>query len=480
MGSSRLLAEVWIVLPLLAAAVILGQLSVWNKSRHVDPFFAIYLGSGVIYTLIVPSLIMLNDAARVIQYLQVQIAVVGLFFVPVMISYRFSGHRNDFLSRGRLSSLQVSRRISLVLLVGTIQGALSAYVLYRHGFFFQRLGNRASAEAAVSLSSQETVIVGTFEDAQNLWVVLCVLVLVRPPSLGLYRSLARLSALSTLVLVLIPAVVNSRLDSLLLLAVGAGAYLCFTECLNVGQRLSWRWASGLLVAALGVVMVVQGLRSVILTDISDGVTTGYSIGRPIDQSQGFARIDCVDFLVRVESDWNELPGFDAFRSTVWQIRRYLDPDGYRYFRLSGETNPKSYFVRRHIDSERSDYFSCSIVEVYGAFGWPGLLFSGIILGLLFRVLGIAIIKGLCANTFVSILALAIILWLVKFEKGMSGLVIGWTNQLVVVVFLTVVRPFDSSMPASVVDRRVRRRTQRSRASTRSCGAGERTSEALLT
>ncbi len=445
------LLSLWFASVTLVSLIYMIRILRAVRSGLIDPFFGILLASAAVYTLLAPSVVWLlgqeqEGSGSAVQYATAQLLTVGLFIGPMWLIYR-SARGGNPLRPGCFAGLRTSNGMTVALGIGVLHGVLNMVILVRGDFFFQRVGFRAAAETTVGLSSVETAITGTFRDSVGLWIAMSMAALVLPRT-TLRPSAMKVLALLLAALALLPSLANSRLDALILCATAAAMLVLTRPVRRVGRNPARerKWIAAIVLGGFLVIQLVMNARQYFLDDRTQSTEqTAIQIYQPLGDDQGLARVDCIDLMTRVEPDLSDLPGLEPFESTTWQVRRYIDRAGFDAFRLSGTTNPKSYFVQRYVSADQVDYYSCALVEGYGAFWIVGLLISGLLLGFLFRrfatQLGVRVGGQIGPAWYTS---LALMIWMTKFEKGISWMLLGWLNIVPVVVLLVLLRPLRPS------------------------------------
>lgn len=417
------------------------------KRKLVDPFFAIFFVSALIYLELAPTLALtFNQRASLLslpaptaaEYALIQTLLWVAFLGPLWFFYRLKApERSNPAVRTRI----VPAHWKVACAMGVVLPALYLGELLTRGIVFQRVGTLRAAQRVIDLPTTAYAIIRLFEDSAYFLAAIFMLLRIRARS-----SSQRLWATAALVSVstgfMIPAAVNSRLNSATFLfslvawrAVLSPGSLALTQAIR-------RTGLAALVAALLFGEVALNARRIIPPALVGESVPAPSFYSPLGPGEGLARLDCVDLIARTEATiFRDGPALGAaWQSVPWLVRRYVDPVGFDAFRATGRTTGKGYMLRRYLGVDAPDYYSCSVSDQFGNFWIFGFLLSGVFFGLAFQIIH-RTVMALDRTNPRALLAVMFFAsaWL-QFEKEASSMLFGWLNVLPILLVLMIFPP----------------------------------------
>jgi hypothetical protein len=158
------------------------------------------------------------------------------------------------------------------------------------------------------------------------------------------------------------------------------------------------------------------------------------------------RLNGIDLMARL------LPGIErrgpalgaAWGSATWYVRRFTDPEGFNEFRLSRNVTAKGYLMEKYLGWDLTDYFSCTLTDLFGNFHVFGLLGGAVLLAALFRFSASRLSAP--RNGAALILAVFVVVQSIVFDQEALALLFGWTKQLPVLLAVLALRPFRVGPP----------------------------------
>jgi hypothetical protein len=89
--------------------------------------------------------------------------------------------------------------------------------------------------------------------------------------------------------------------------------------------------------------------------------------------------------------------------------------------------------------ELQDYYSCSLTDLFGNFGWAGFLLGALIYAVAFRYYRSATIQP--RRHWQIVIAIFVVTHVLSFDQEMSGVLFGWIRQVPVLALILIGRPF---------------------------------------
>lgn len=428
---------------LTAFALLPGLLQPAYFRRHF--FFLFYLAIVCVYLQIAPvfsqlaetpALVFVYNMARVQdlrpEYGWLQVAALLSFQVPLMLTY-FSLKRRQPL--GELAGHPV-RATLLAIVMGGFALAFVG-VLVRNELWSVRLGD-ALTDRFMQLPPVEFAVFRLYQEC-GLFVVGLMLFAWRY-SVGTARRWCFGA------FVLVTAVfggfnlLNSRwfVTSLLVCLVG---WMVMSSPVPPVRRHLARLA---VVATIGLVAVYLSILVVNIRNASDGVSVASLSplrGGVFADTQGINRLDCIDLMARLHGPLQrEGPAYlRSWGQVTWIVRRFVDPEGFDAYRLARQTTAKSYLMREYLGVVASDYFSCTVTDLYGNFRLAGFVVGALVLGCLFGWTTGALAAP--RSGAVLIVALFVLTQIVIFDQEAVSTLFGWPRKLPVLAVALALRPF---------------------------------------
>jgi hypothetical protein len=131
--------------------------------------------------------------------------------------------------------------------------------------------------------------------------------------------------------------------------------------------------------------------------------------------------------------------FRSWGQVTWLVWRFVDPEGFDRYRLTRQTTAKSYLMREYLGIDVTDYFSCTVTDLYGNFKLPGLLIGALVLGGLFAwtTTTLAAPRGSTA----LVVAIFVLTQIVIFDQEAVFTFFGWIRKVPVLLIAVALRPF---------------------------------------
>lgn len=430
-------------LALSALALLPAVLQPAYFRRHF--FFLFYIVLVTVYLQVAPVLAQLGDTPALVfvhrmslvqdlrsQYGQLQVQALVAFQLPLMLAYFGLQRRRSF---GSVVGHD-RRAIVFAWLVALFAAAFVA-VLVRNQLWYTRLGD-ALTERLMNLPLLDFAVFRLFQEC-GLFVVGVTMLVWRYS-----EGAARRWALAAFVLVTAVFggfnLLNSRwfVTSLLVCLVG---WFVMSAAAPTPRRHVVQ------LGLVGVVAVLAIYLSTVVVNVrnaSDGVTIATLSplnGGVFADTQGINRLDCIDLMARLK-DPLERQGPAYLRSwgqVTWLVWRFVDPDGFDAYRLSRQTTAKSYLMREYLGVVASDYFSCTVTDLYGNFHLLGMVVGGLFLGAVF-----AWTTGTLSAPSSStglVIAVFVLTQIVIFDQEAVFTLFGWIRKLPVLALALTLRPF---------------------------------------
>jgi hypothetical protein len=435
--------------------VILSFFLARNISRHF--LFLFFLFLCLVYTQISPTITLLLDGLPGVlditgDYAQVQSYYFIFFFLPIILLYLlFSKYIIDSKSQPRafgVAELQVNKRSASALAISlSIFALLYMFFLIRNDLLFSRIGAEYLAERLVSLPTLDFSIIRLYQDTALFFIIVLYVTWYITPKKTKTRFFVWISLLINLTLWGIFIILNSRLSILTGAACLFGIWLILTGK-NVKQLALFARIFFIGVVALYLTGVVINVRTIGFSGTinPEFFTPQLNI---FGDSQGFNRLNCVDLIARMNSKIEtEGPAWGvAWGHVYWNFGRFIDPGGFDRFRLSLDTTSKTYLMRRYLDWDLPDYYSCALTDFYGNFHVLGLFTAAIIYALIF----IYAYKYLsrAASPYFSVGALYIVVAVLIFDQEASSLLFSWTKELPIIALVLFFVPFKANLNKSL-------------------------------
>lgn len=411
--------------------------------RHF--FFLFYLVLVCTYLQIAPVLAQLGETPAAVfvhrmalvhdlrpQYGQLQVQALAAFQVPLMLAYFTAGRR-------RQSGVPTGHPLRAALLAVAMALFALAFVgvLVRHQLWYVRLGDSLT-ERLMELPPLEFAVFRLFQEC-GLFVV------------GVTMFAWRYSAGQTRrwalgAFVLVTSVfggfnlLNSRwfVISLLVCVVG-----WFVTGAPVPTRRRHVVRLGM-VLAMAVLAVYLSILVVNVRNAGDGVTVATLSplsGGMFADTQGINRLDCIDLMARLKRPLErDGPAYlQSWGQVTWLVWRFVDPQGFDAYRLSRQTTAKSYLMRQYLGVVTSDYFSCTVTDLYGNFHIAGFVAGGLVIGALFAWTTGTLSAPSSGTALVT--AVFVLTQIVIFDQEAVFTLFGWIRKLPVLLVALWLRPF---------------------------------------
>ena len=177
------------------------------------------------------------------------------------------------------------------------------------------------------------------------------------------------------------ALLNSRWNVAIACVCALGWWISLRPA-SVSQSRTWIIFAAIGVLAAYLMNVVMNVRTMgfdgrfRLEYLTPGITL-------LDDEQGFNRLNGIDLMARLMAPvFEEGPAWGtAWMHILWDVRRLVDPAGFDEFRLSLETNAKSYLMTHYLGWRVADYYSCMMTDLFGNFGLIGFPIGALVVGL---------------------------------------------------------------------------------------------------
>jgi hypothetical protein len=423
-----------------------GGLWLWkwrSIGRHF--FFLFFFSLTVAYLDVFPVLslheyaetalvgLRVGPPAEIVQdYAIVQFYCLCFFQLPLVLGYFGLGLR----PRGRriVSNPGGSRAIAIASIVFSL---LFLWVLLSEGLLMARVSVDLTP-VLIEMPFFKFFVYRLFQESGVF--LIGVLFFLAHFSAGPARQLVWAAWVTTVGAYGIWAVFNSRWSLLLLVVCSLGFWLAARGDKMPSPRVFARMASCVVLGAYLATIVVNVRR----IGFEDRLSWRYFVPQGLGafgDEQSYMRLNGIDLMARL------LPGIEregpalgaAWGSVGWYLRRFTDPKGFDEFRLSRKTTAKTYLMARYLGWDLTDYFSCTLTDLFGNFHVFGLLGGAVLLVMLLRF---------SASRFMAprdgaalVLAVFVIVHAIVFDQEAVGLLFGWTKQLPILFAVLALRPF---------------------------------------
>jgi hypothetical protein len=376
------------------------------------------------------------------EYAIVQALCLVFFQLPLFLAYVWPDRRP-----APERTLVVRQRRGLLLAVTSL--ALAAGVLAviaRNNLWYLRVGADVLVQRIVALPFADYLIFRSYQETALLLI-------------GVLFFAARRAEGRTRRWLTAAFAVNAALTGTYNLLVSRWFVVMLSVCLGgwwlaTRRRLYWTpralgllIGGGLLTCYL-MVLVVNVRNAGWQNAIDAGVLNPFGSGIFAD-SQGVARLNCVDMMARMLPGIQEKgPTFGAsWGQVIWLGRRFVDPEGFDRYRLSMATTAKSHLMQEYLNWQLPDYFSCTATDLFGTFHVAGLLVGALALAGLFRFAGRALVTPR-SGTHV-ILGIFVLTQILIFDQEAATAFFGWPRRLPMLALLLLLNPFTTVAPPRV-------------------------------
>lgn len=432
-----------ILIPLLAIA------AGWLRPRR-DVFLLLVYAQSIIYIDIAPTLASSDvNAAMQARYVWVQAFVLGLFQLPLILLYcatmrrrrrRYGDERTFDVSRWRLATFVV---------VCTLHGIAYFVIAAKYGLLYRRVADELPT-IQLSMSLVELAIYRSFIEL-GPFLIAAQLVLLRthPPMSRGVAWTSRAGLAITTLLFLAYAMVNSRLYSIMVIAMLLGV----VSVTSSGERrLRPTTILAIMIAGLGCLYVIR---------VVNGVRASFASGRSLASLDNFLpfssarsstpddeyrwRLNGVDLIAMI-ADNVEAQG--PAMGSAWAVPFILslDPIVKTPFTTEAKraslTTAKTWLLLRYAGVSKADYYSCMLSDAYGNFAVFGFLFAAAIVGVVLATATAALRwSSAPAALLFAIFALERIL---PFEQGLETILFGWLKLVPFVIAFLLIFPLRRS------------------------------------
>lgn len=417
-----------------------------------DCIFIAVLLQAVFYLFIAPSINASLGIHSQSQYARLQLYVLMLFFVPLILFYRFLAQ----YARGEIPHERLAVDPSKAWLFAGFLVTFEAVYLYTsftNAMIFRRIGSLAAAEHIVTIDPISHFIIRS-HDLIALPVVAYIVLVLSGQKLGIGMSKRTRYALVLASVVggggfFLTALVNSRLEMVLgtVLLVGAVIMSHREVKLNRSRILK---ATVVGMAVLYAAILVANVRWAVLRDepLIAAWNPTYSLSEEISagtaRAQWVNRIDCLDLMARMEPslaqrgyEWG-----DAWKvPLVVSLGQYVAPNLAKRYKATGQTTAKAHLIKRHTGLGTVDYYSCAVTDAYGNFGPLGFIFTAFIVATLVAMVPIFVFRRIRGFTSASLLIGMVIAYhVLTFEQASIAYLIGWVRYVPILVVFLVLNP----------------------------------------
>jgi hypothetical protein len=421
-----------------------------------DTFFLLVYLQTLAYVDFAPILASTDlNAATVDRYAWVQFWALVLFQLPLTIIYAVViRRRRPIVPEGRVFALSPVRLT--VFAVGSVLfGVAYTVVAVEYGLIYRRLGEDLS-KIQMSMNIIDFAIYRAFiELGPFLMSVQLLLLRTQPTMSRQLRAWAWAGLLSTSVLYMSFAMINTRLTALMTLVTMYGI-------VNVTSRGTRRFSLGAAMGAL--VVAVGGFYAVrVVGNVRLSVGRGESIFAlsnflPVASQEGQLddtlrwRMNGVDLIAMI-ADNVEAQGPALGGAWAVPFVLSLDPIVRTPFTVAAKTanltSAKSWLMLRYSGVGKTDYYSCMLTDVYGNFSIYGFLLPALLLGIVLAR-ATAALRWSAKPAGVVFAAFAITRVL-PFEQEFESLLFGWYKLLpfvlVALLFYPLRRRRHAAIPA---------------------------------
>ena len=376
------------------------------------------------------------------------IASLLLFQIPMLAIYSRLTRTNA--AAPELQPRTVSSLGSTIFAIGSLLlAALFLYIIQRYGLRYARIGGDGAAEALIGLPTWVFAVFRLYQT--NVLFIIAVLFLLRHFSGDVGgRQLFSLAITANVGVWTYFCIINSR-----------GGLLNLTILVLAGYVLRRRQNSAT-IGSIAISTIILGLGYILIVgsvnyrlyatggDLQRSYFTQLDT-RATGDEQGTERLDCIDLIAQITPRLNdEGPALGrAWEPYTWLVRRYTDPAGFDRFRRNLKTTAKSYLGDEYLDKSFTDYYSCTLTDLYGNFAAAGFVIGAIIFALGFAFLRRVLFVG--SRAWVFMLGLWLMPRLLLFDQEAGNLLFGWITQIPFIIAFLLCGPFsEQTTPARPV------------------------------
>ena len=270
------------------------------------------------------------------------------------------------------------------------------------------------------------------------------------------RSWAWAGLLSTSVLYMMYALINSRLVALMTLVT---LYGIVNVTSRTKRRVTLGMAMGTIVILLSGLYALRVVSNVRLTLAEGGSMFALQNFLPVAATEGQDddtlrwRLNGVDLIAMI-ADNVEAEGPAMGGAWAVPFILSLDPIVRTPFTVAAKsanlTSAKSWLMLRYSGVAKTDYYSCMLTDVYGNFSIYGFLMPAFLLGIALARATAALRWG--AKPAAIVVAAFALTRILPFEQGFESLLFGWYKLVPFVLIALLINPLrkraQAALPAS--------------------------------
>jgi len=399
-----------------------------------------------VYLQLAPSIALFTEDNNVSmysqEYLGLQLCAFALFALPLTFIYLFRQPKGTFIVK---YCTPIPWRTNTVSALGLLLGGLFQIVVLKENLQFMRLGD-GLAQTLVSLPAWEFCVLRLYVETAFFLIGIALHSYWYASSLSV-KGCALFSVVCNLAIFGLLALLNSRFFIIMLSIFGFGWWLSIDP--DRLRRKHVIYIAALTALSYCAICVCVNVRSA--GGIDGGLTLSHlnpDITANNDETVAM-RLDGIDLMARLSPAISkEGPAWgSAWQSSLWLVWRFVDPDGFNEHRLSLQTTSKSYLMAHYLNWIQSDYYACTLTDMYGNFGLLGFPMAAVIIASLFR-LHYRASHTPCGRML--ILSLFLITHILNCDQEASNLLFGWIRKVPVLVAVLFLNPLSISSESDQV------------------------------
>lgn len=423
-----------------------------------DAFFCFFLIQVFIFLVLAPALVMglvygyySNDYNN---YLNDQFWSVCLFLIPLIVLYRFflrlkikrNAQSNSFESYD--SKVQIHPgSITRFYLFWNLFGLLYLYEIISNNIVFRRIGTDNIAEIFSGLSGSTLFIVRSYElvaiPVIAFLLFMCYSKHVSVPKRQKWKL--RQTLWFSMLIIGCMYLINSReqILDLIIFCLCAGVTL---GILNL-HRKGVIAIAGTILLGVYLTLIVANIRITLLNQsnfYSQVLNPFHSFQQQSNDeivSNWVSRLDCINLINLMQPQLN-VQGFafgEAWATPIMvTFGQLFDPSYVREAKASASTTAKNYLIQNYTNLGVHDYYSCSMTDVYGNFGFIGFPFAAFFFAAMYAFLARILNNKYSLKAILAGLILAS--YMLVFEQDFISFLIGWVRYIPVTILLLVFMP----------------------------------------
>lgn len=444
------------LLTLLAISIPLAVLFLGRIDIYGDYFFFLLYAQLIIYLHLAPTLWAseINDFKVRGLYVLLQFGCIFLFELPFLWIYLRVKRRLMANPVASHSAWIFNARDCLRLAALAFILAVAFFgIAESRGILFTRLGEKEKLLSFLSLGPGQFAAYRMFQLTGSFLV--CVLAAARLKSKTCtHRSLTWLLTLCVAGIYFLQAIINSREESLVFLALLLGTILYLGKTQSLSRRALWLGLIGAL-GGMYVLRTSEGFRQAYAEEgrIEWRLLNPFISRSGPEDTDLRLRLNGIDLMAEIMPA-AEREGFakgDAWKGmAVVALFQYFGSKAAVEYKESYLASPKAYLIQRYTNLGTVDYFSCILTDAYGNFGLLGFPMVALVLAWCCAYSTVAIARPSTPATLV--LGLFLAAHMLSFDQQFSELLLGWVKKTPVLMAVLVVNPWKTIQSVRGLDK----------------------------